>query len=736
MTSTTLASSLPGLRYDGHGALSAGASSRLLFDYAEPARGQILDFLFKPSFGANLHVCKVEIGGDTQSTDGTEPSHQHGRGEVDCSRGYEFWLMKEARRRNPEVVLVGLPWGAPGWVNNQSADGLYGADMIGYTLAWLSCARDVHGLAGGVDWLGLWNEKFYAHPTPPSYVKQLRQALDADGFSATRLMLVDGGVPGEANPLWQAANNDTDFNASFDAVGDHYPCEASHVGINSSRLHGHYGKALWASEDWWSRGDWGGAACLAKIHNQNFLRMNISATVSWSMVWSVYNHAWIDPFQGDGWGPGLIYAWQPWSGSFNVTPVVWAAAHTTQFVHPGWRMPWAASGTLAKGGSYVSYVSPDDYDFAVVLETAAASCAHCAYGADTAASVAQQFTLTLGGTLVLHPCDGSNGTGSSNCPGSRSSSSNRTAIGVWRSNASVQFERLNNVPVGSDGTATITVEPGSIYTLASAAGHQTRGAPTAARPATPFPATWADDFEVTALGAPGRYWADQCGSFEVVAALGGSGSCDRAEGSGCAGGGGGVGGQHALGQRVTERPGTNRWDPNLAHPITVLGGLVAAPQQLSAAVIAPIPPTSSSTFAVVDHDDGSEAAGVQQPQNLVWAGICGRVSSTVYYRNISGVCLQLLPGSPDSWRLVENVTTQLGAGALPPAPPPSNGPAAPWRTLSLQFLPSQEVVAWANDAHLGSFAVGVRSGMFGLASGWNKAQFDRVDMRPLPSPLM
>ncbi len=46
-------------RYDGHGGLSAGASSRLLFDYPEPQRSEILDFLFKPSFGANLHICKV-----------------------------------------------------------------------------------------------------------------------------------------------------------------------------------------------------------------------------------------------------------------------------------------------------------------------------------------------------------------------------------------------------------------------------------------------------------------------------------------------------------------------------------------------------------------------------------------------------------------------------------------------------------------------------------------------------
>jgi hypothetical protein len=45
--------------YDGHGALSAGASSRLLYDYPEPQRSDILDLLFKPNFGANLHLLKV-----------------------------------------------------------------------------------------------------------------------------------------------------------------------------------------------------------------------------------------------------------------------------------------------------------------------------------------------------------------------------------------------------------------------------------------------------------------------------------------------------------------------------------------------------------------------------------------------------------------------------------------------------------------------------------------------------
>jgi galactosylceramidase len=57
----------------GVGGLSGGGGcSRLLRDYPEAQRSDVLDFLFKPSFGAALHILKVEIGGDAQSTDGTE----------------------------------------------------------------------------------------------------------------------------------------------------------------------------------------------------------------------------------------------------------------------------------------------------------------------------------------------------------------------------------------------------------------------------------------------------------------------------------------------------------------------------------------------------------------------------------------------------------------------------------------------------------------------------------------
>ncbi len=138
-----------GQTFEGIGALSAGASSRLLWDYPEPYRGEILDLLFKPHFGASLQHLKIEIGGDVNSTDGSEPSHavnreewEHPRPEY-FRRGYEWWLMEEARKRNPKIRLEGLQWGAPGWIGNGQ---FYSQDNIDFIIAFIRGAKQYHGL--------------------------------------------------------------------------------------------------------------------------------------------------------------------------------------------------------------------------------------------------------------------------------------------------------------------------------------------------------------------------------------------------------------------------------------------------------------------------------------------------------------------------------------------------------------------------------------------------------------
>lgn len=90
-----------GREFDGVGALSGGgATSRLLIDYDESTAGSVYDLLFKPLFGASMHTLKIEVGGDSFSGCGSEPSIEHSAGDSDdeasFKRGYEGDVVKAA----------------------------------------------------------------------------------------------------------------------------------------------------------------------------------------------------------------------------------------------------------------------------------------------------------------------------------------------------------------------------------------------------------------------------------------------------------------------------------------------------------------------------------------------------------------------------------------------------------------------------------------------------------------
>src|SRR3954451_11464536 len=170
-TTITINGGAGGRTFDGVGAISGGGgNSRLLIDYPEPQRGQVLDYLFRPGYGASLQILKAEIGGGTNSPPGAEPSHQHTRSDLNCDRGYEWWLMEQAKARNPNIKLYGLAWGAPGWIGNGN---FWSTDMVNYLVSWLGCAKQ-HGLS--IDYLGGWNERGYN----VSWYQQLRSALNSN----------------------------------------------------------------------------------------------------------------------------------------------------------------------------------------------------------------------------------------------------------------------------------------------------------------------------------------------------------------------------------------------------------------------------------------------------------------------------------------------------------------------------------------------------------------------------
>src|SRR5581483_10503120 len=125
--------------YDGVGAiLGGGGNARYLMDYPAAQRAQILDYLFKPGYGASLQVLKLEIGGDGNSTDGSEASIEHARGRIDCDAGYELGIAQRAVAINPNLELYGLQWGAPAWVGRHGS--LFTSADISYLLDWLGCA--------------------------------------------------------------------------------------------------------------------------------------------------------------------------------------------------------------------------------------------------------------------------------------------------------------------------------------------------------------------------------------------------------------------------------------------------------------------------------------------------------------------------------------------------------------------------------------------------------------------
>jgi hypothetical protein len=451
--------------FEGIGALSAGASSRLLADYPEPYKSTILDLLFKPGFGASLQHLKVEIGGDVNSTCGTESSHAHSRAEWEhpqaafFHRGYEWLLLREARARNPQIFLDALEWGAPYWIGNGQ---YYSQDNADYIAGFIKGARQYHGV--GIDYVGIWNET----PYDVAWIKLLRKTLDRQNLQQVKIIAADQS-PGQWR-IAQDVRQDAELDRAIYALGDHY------VRYRTTEQAKQSGKPLWANEEGPWRGDWIGAVKLAKLFNRDYIEGKLTKTIVWSLITSYYDNL---PLPGSG----LMRANQPWSGHFEIQPALWIVAHTTQFAAPGWQYLDSGCGYLSEFGSYVTLVNPKHpAEFSMIIETMDAP-----YTSKWTTS--QEVTFQFAADFPDRP------------------------LYVWRSNEDEQFIVIDTVKT-TNRSLTLSLEGESVYTLTTTLGQ--RKAIPASPPSASFPLPYSDDFETYDNHCLPSYFMDQAGVFETI----------------------------------------------------------------------------------------------------------------------------------------------------------------------------------------------------------------------------
>ena len=166
----------------------------------------------------------------------------HTRDDLNCRRGYEFWLIDQAKQRNPNISIYALSWGVPFWIGNGT---YFSSDNIGYQVQFCECVRTSWGY--DVDYIGIWNERSWGNA---DYVISLRESLDAAGFANTKIILPDGGadIPGAIS----RGTVNTTFRAAVHGIGVHYPCNDPQPTIQEEPLNWVY----WASEDSSTVADW------------------------------------------------------------------------------------------------------------------------------------------------------------------------------------------------------------------------------------------------------------------------------------------------------------------------------------------------------------------------------------------------------------------------------------------------------------------------------------------------
>eukprot|EP00746_Dinoflagellata_sp_MGD_P069110 gnl/MRDRNA2_/MRDRNA2_28343_c0_seq1.p1 gnl/MRDRNA2_/MRDRNA2_28343_c0~~gnl/MRDRNA2_/MRDRNA2_28343_c0_seq1.p1 ORF type:complete len:671 (+),score=106.48 gnl/MRDRNA2_/MRDRNA2_28343_c0_seq1:121-2133(+) len=449
--------------------------------------------------------------------------------------------------------------------------------------------------------------------------------------------------------------------------------------------------------------DWGGAGCWGRLINQNYIRMAATSSIAWSLIWSAYPNL-------ECFGNGLLYAFEPWSGHYEVKAPVWTTAHTTQFTEVGWEYLPVGEGTgeLPEGGTFATLADPKTDNFSIILETLRGQCfyANGCFHTKEATRI-QVVKLNV--------------------------KTSHKSLAVWSTNRTHWFQRQVDAHPNADGFFEISIHPDSIMTITTIrtasswraqqdAGPDPVGLPsfliTAADrrdpPSSTFPLPYYESFDEYEDGQAPKFWSDQGGAFEIVSDDGPHPPGEPGDYSSR---------RHVLQQQVMRVP--TAWHGHSPLPWTVLGGVNWT--DLDADVYARLGQFGSA----VDRGPASAMGNARH------TGLCVRLARYHFFGGPKavpeGYCLVVDNASQGPrWTLMAGAV-QLSQGLLSDHTAKSVKEDG-WLHLRVATHGAR-VEAWVDDLKVASLIdTSYPFGQVALQCGYHRCQFDDLNVKKLDAP--
>ncbi len=539
-------------RFKGFGTVTANNTSRLLLDYKEENPNEyweMMNKLFNKDTGAGLTHVKVELGGDVNSSSGTEPATMRYADEpANVLRGAGFQFAADAKSINPDITTEILRWGEPRWswngaANNeyenryqwykQTIDAVY--NEYGFKLDYVGISQNERAQNNNgkneIEWLKYFTSKIKIEPNYDSDYKDIK-LVAADGYRDTAT-------------ISRTLLNNPDLIDEIDVISSHYGLTGSNELTqlqNKLIAAGKKPKEVWVSE--------GIAPMINARYRENMepnyqglggkagiidVTSRIISVYSWTGAGSNPLNAVSFDFQpsvaafyeGSSYNPKhLISAYDPWSGFYEVDGGLQGVRHVMNFV------------------GYDDHTTPENERWMYVKDATFSDGAFFDGGVDVDTSTHNYMTLkdpeTDDYTTVFanntketrkYKINTKNLNGKENAP-----------VYVWETRGADEgqdydanwFKNISKItPI--DGVYEVEVKPYSIVTISTldkeseVEGFEYQSQPVDLSKDTILPLPYTDDFEydkypiddkgrdyVDRRGGTPRYTTDQTAAFEVV----------------------------------------------------------------------------------------------------------------------------------------------------------------------------------------------------------------------------